>query len=200
MTGQIIFTVVMLAVFVGLAVHQARQKHLRQVDDQVETVLQSAVNSSSGSMDGKRPTPIVRDAHSLLARGIDALERNHIDQAVGLLSQTVQIDAESFHGHLALGIALTKALDIPAAERGTGDGHQSRTAKLLCSFADGRVVSARRSPKEGEGRVADRAGSWREPPARRKSHAICSPPKSIATPRRAWRPDFAGLLGRKRRE
>ena len=47
-------------------------------------------------MDGKRPTPIVRDAHSLLARGIDALERNHIDQAVGLLTQTVQIDTESF--------------------------------------------------------------------------------------------------------
>ncbi|MGA9473183.1 MAG: hypothetical protein WBV36_12010, partial [Terriglobales bacterium] len=68
-------------------------------------------------MDGKRPTPIVRDAHSLLVRGIDALERNHIDQAVVLLSQMVQIDTESFLGHLALGIALTKALDIPAAER-----------------------------------------------------------------------------------
>jgi Tfp pilus assembly protein PilF len=68
-------------------------------------------------MDGKRPTPIVRDAHTLLARGIDALERNHIDEAVGLLRQTIELDAESFHGHLALGIALTKALEIPAAER-----------------------------------------------------------------------------------
>ena len=68
-------------------------------------------------MDGKRPTPIVRDVHTLLARGIDALERNHIDEAVGLLRQTVELDAESFHGHLALGIALTKALEIPAAER-----------------------------------------------------------------------------------
>ena len=68
-------------------------------------------------MDSKRPTPIVRDAHTLLARGIDALERNHIDEAVGLLRQTVELDAESFQGHLALGIALTKALEIPAAER-----------------------------------------------------------------------------------
>src|SRR5258708_12644020 len=80
----------------------------------METALQSAVNGSS-AMDGKRPTPIVRDAHSLLVRGIDALERNHIGEAVGLLSQTVQIEAESFLGHLALGIALTKALEIPPA-------------------------------------------------------------------------------------
>ncbi|MFZ2062113.1 MAG: hypothetical protein WAU82_13965, partial [Candidatus Binatus sp.] len=77
----------------------------------METALQSEEKGSAGLMDGKRPTPIVRDAHSLLVRGIDALERNHIDQAVVLLSQTVQIDTESFLGHLAIGIALTKALD-----------------------------------------------------------------------------------------
>ena len=67
-------------------------------------------------MDGKRPTPIVRDAQTLLVRGIDALERNHVAEAVGLLRQTVQLDAQSFYGHLALGIALTKALEIPEAE------------------------------------------------------------------------------------
>src|SRR5712692_8757717 len=68
-------------------------------------------------MDGKRPIPIVRDSHALLLRGIDALERNHIDEAVGLLGQSVQLDVQSFYGHLALGIALTKALQIPAAQR-----------------------------------------------------------------------------------
>jgi tetratricopeptide (TPR) repeat protein len=67
--------------------------------------------------DGKRPTPIVRDSHALLLRGIDALERNHIDEAVGLLRQSVDLDNQSFYGHLALGIALTKALEIPAAEQ-----------------------------------------------------------------------------------
>src|SRR5215470_15870150 len=63
------------------------------------------------------PTPIVRDAHGLLVRGIEALERDRIDEAVGLLRQAVELDARSFLGHLALGIALTKALEIPAAQQ-----------------------------------------------------------------------------------
>ena len=67
-------------------------------------------------MDGKRPTPIVRDAQTLLVRGIEALERNHIDEAVGLLRQSVELDQVSFYGQLALGVALTKALKIPEAE------------------------------------------------------------------------------------
>src|SRR5713226_10242340 len=83
----------------------------------METVLHSGAMDSHLFMDGKRPTPIVRDAHALLVRGIDALERNHVDEAVGLLRQTVELDADSFYGHLALGIALTKALQIPAAEQ-----------------------------------------------------------------------------------
>jgi tetratricopeptide (TPR) repeat protein len=52
----------------------------------------------------------------LLVRGIDALERNRIDEAVGLLRQSVQLEPDSFFANLALGIALTKALEIPAAE------------------------------------------------------------------------------------
>ncbi len=83
----------------------------------MQTIVQSAATELFVSMDGKRPTPIVRDAHALLVRGIDALERNHIDEAVGLLRQTVELDADSFYGQLALGIALTKALQIPAAEQ-----------------------------------------------------------------------------------
>src|SRR6266852_8117123 len=83
----------------------------------MELFSHSEVAHAIASMDGKRPTPIVRDAHALLVRGIDALERNHIDEAVGLLRQSVQLDANSFYGQLALGIALTKALQIPAAEQ-----------------------------------------------------------------------------------
>src|SRR5438105_15720773 len=80
-------------------------------------MLQENATESVPSMVDKHPTPIVRDAQSLLVRGIDALERNHIEEAVGLLRQTVQLDQQSFYGHLALGIALTKALQIPAAEQ-----------------------------------------------------------------------------------
>src|SRR5712671_7182725 len=83
----------------------------------METIVQVVATDSIHSMNDKRPTPIVRDAHALLLRGIDALERNHIDEAVGLLRQSVQLEAQSFNGHLALGIALTKALEIPAAQQ-----------------------------------------------------------------------------------
>src|SRR5438445_4841800 len=83
----------------------------------MQTIVQLAATELFVSMDGKRPTPIIRDAHALLVRGIDALERNHIDEAIALLRQTVQLDQQSFYGHLALGIALTKALQIPAAEQ-----------------------------------------------------------------------------------
>ena len=54
-----------------------------------------AAVESSLPMD-KRPTPIVRDAQRLLVRGIDALERNHIDEAVGLLRQTVELECPVF--------------------------------------------------------------------------------------------------------
>ena len=160
MAGQIVFAVVMLVGFRRLEVHQARQEHLRQVDRPMETIYSSREPQSSiASMDGKRPTPIVRDAHALLVRGIDALERNHIDEAVGLLRQTVELDAESFHGHLALGIALTKALEIPAAEQALETAIGLEPKNFYAHLRMARVVSARRRADEGERRIADRAGS-----------------------------------------
>lgn len=68
-------------------------------------------------MGPKRPTPILRDAQALTARGIDALERERIEEAVGLLRQSVELEPRAFHAQLALGIALTKALKIPQAQR-----------------------------------------------------------------------------------
>src|SRR5271155_970227 len=82
----------------------------------MEIGTQSDGSTDAFTMDGRRPTPIVRDAHALMVRGIDALERNHIEEAVGLLRQSVELDEASFYGQLALGIALTKALEIPEAE------------------------------------------------------------------------------------
>ena len=165
----------------------------------METVLQSAVDSSPGSMDGKRPTPIVRDAHALLVRGIDALERNHIDEAVGLLRQTVQIDAESFFGHLALGIALTKALEIPAAERAleTAISLQPRNFYAHLRMAElYQRVGVPKKAKEELQTALDFAGTSAEKKIARDLLAA----EEHREPRRAWRPDFSGVLRRKRRE
>ena len=148
-------------------------------------------------MDSKRPIPIVRDAHSLLVRGIDALERNHIDEAVGLLSQTVQIDTDSFLGHLALGIALTKALEIPAAQREleTAISLQPRNfyAHLRMAELYERVGVPNKAKEE-----LQIALDFAETSGEKKIARDLLAAEEHREPRRVWRPDFSGLLRRKK--
>jgi tetratricopeptide (TPR) repeat protein len=165
----------------------------------MELIPQSEVKDSIVSMEGKRPTPIVRDAHALLVRGIDALERNHIDEAVGLLWQTVALDAESFYGHLALGIALTKALQIPAAEHALEAAIRLEPknfyAHLRMAELFQRVGVPTRTKEEL--RIAlDLAQTAEEKKIARDLLAT----EERRDPRRAWRPDFSRLLRRPRRE
>src|SRR5713101_5589172 len=165
----------------------------------MQPIVQSAATELFVSMDGKRPTPIVRDAHALLVRGIDALERNHIDEAVGLLRQTVQLDAESFFGHLALGIALTKALEIPAAERAleTAISLQPRNFYAHLRMAElYQRVGVPKKAKEELQTALDFAGTSAEKKIARDLLAA----EEHREPRRAWRPDFSGLLRKKRQE
>jgi tetratricopeptide (TPR) repeat protein len=148
-------------------------------------------------MDGKRPTPIVRDAHALLVRGMDALERNHIDEAVGLLRQSVALDPGAFYAQLALGIALTKALDIPAAEQALETairidptnfyGHL-RMAELF------QRVGVPTHAKEQLQIALDVAKTSQEKQIARDLLAT----EKRRDPRRAWRPDFGKLIGRQR--
>src|SRR5216683_859008 len=112
----------------------------------METVLHSGVMDSRVFMDGKRPTPIVRDAHALLLRGIDALERSHVDEAVGLLRQSVQLDANSFYGNLALGIALDLAKTV----------EEKKTARDLLTSEERR--DPRRAWRPDFGRLLGRPG------------------------------------------
>jgi len=144
-------------------------------------------------MDGKRPTPIIRDAHTLLVRGIDALERNHIEEAVGLLRQSVDQDAESFYAQLALGIALTKALEIPEAQ----------TALEAAIRLDPRSFWAHLRMAELYHRVGVPTVANDELQTA-LDLAVSTDEKKIArdllaaeerrAPKRAWRPDFTGLL------
>ena len=144
-------------------------------------------------MDPKRPTPIVRDAHALLVRGIDALERNHIEEAVGLLRQTVQLDAQSFYGHLALGIALTKALEIPAAqaalETAISLDPKSFYAHLRMAEMYQRVGVPTRAKEELQVAL-DLAQSREE----KKIARDLLNAEERRNPRRAWRPDFTKLI------
>jgi Tfp pilus assembly protein PilF len=156
-------------------------------------MLPADVTDAVSWMNGKRPTPIVRDAHTLLVRGIDALERNHIDEAVGLLRQTVQIDAHSFYGHLALGIALTKALEIPEAESAlkTAISLEPKNfyAHLRMAELFHRVGLPTRMKEE-----LKIALDLAETAEQKKIARDLLSSEERRNPRRAWRPDFTKLL------
>ncbi len=165
----------------------------------MQTIVQSAATELFVSMDGKRPTPIVRDAHALLVRGIDALERNHIDEAVGLLRQTVELDADSFYGQLALGIALTKALQIPAAEQALEAAIRLEPKNFYAHLRMAELFQRVGVPTktEEELRIAlDLAQTTEEKKIARDLLGT----EERRNARRAWRPDFSKLLRRPRRE
>ena len=162
----------------------------------METTIQSA---SASSMEGKRPTPIVRDARALLVRGIDALERNHIEEAVGLLRQTVELDNESFHGHLALGIALTKALEVPAAEQALETAIRLDPKNFYAHLRMAELyhrVGVPKFAKEHLEIALDLAQTSEEKKIARDLLAA----ERRREPGRAWRPDFVGLLSKRRRK
>ncbi len=71
---------------------------------------------SDKAVASKRPTPIVRDAETLFRRGVEALERNRFEEAVGLLRQAAEMAPQASAVFLALGIALTQVLEISEAE------------------------------------------------------------------------------------
>ncbi len=165
----------------------------------METIIDLEIAGSAASMETKRPTPIVRDAQVLFARGIDALERDRIDEAVGLLRQMVEVETDSFLGHLALGIALTKALEIPQAqleletaislEPSNYYGHL-RLAELF------QRVGVPSRAKEELRTALDLAQTAEQKKMARDMLAAAA--KLDA--RRAWRPDFTKLLGRPRKQ
>ncbi len=164
----------------------------------MQTIVQSAATELFVSMDGKRPTPIVRDAHALLVRGIDALERNHIDEAVGLLRQTVELDADSFYGQLALGIALTKALQIPAAEQALEAAIRLEPKNFYAHLRMAELFQRVGVPTktEEELRIALELAQTAE---EKKIARDLLGTEERRDPRRAWRPDFSKLLRRPRR-
>src|SRR5205823_6948940 len=110
----------------------------------------------------------------------------------------VELDAGSFYGHLALGIALTKALQIPAAEQALETairlepknfyGHL-RMAELFQ-----RVGVATRVKEEL--RIALDLAETSE---QKKAARDLLESEKRRDPRRAWRPDFTRLLHKRKK-
>lgn len=161
--------------------------------------MESTEHNVFGAMAGKRPTPIVRDTHTLLVRGIDALERNHVDSAVGLLRQSVELDPDSFFACLALGIALTKALEIPAAETALQQAMRLEPKNFWAHFRMAELyqrVGVTLKAKEAFQVALDLA----ETAEQRKAARDRIEAEQRREPGRAWRPDFSGLIPGKNRK
>ena len=143
--------------------------------------------------DGRPPTPIVRDAQSLLVRGIEALERDRIEEAVGLLRQAVELDARSFFGHLALGIALTKALEIPAAQQALETAISLEPENFYAHLRYAELYQRIGVPTRVKEELRAALDFARTPEERKMARDLLNAEK-LREPRRAWRPDFARLL------
>jgi Flp pilus assembly protein TadD len=146
----------------------------------------------------RKPTPIIRDAEQLLRRGIDALEHDRFEDAAGLLRQASDLAPESSMASLALGIALVRLLRIPEATAALKNaialdpqGFYPRFRMAELYMRVGLVAQA----EEELTHAMDLSTSDYERKLVRELSAL----DRKRAPRRIWRPDFAGLLRRKRK-
>lgn len=159
-------------------------------------VMQNAISQDEGLVADRKPTPIIRDAEQLLRRGIDALEHDRFDEAVGLLRQAVDLTPESPTAWLAQGIALVRLLRVPEATAALENAialdpeafyPHFRMAELCMRV--GLVAEA----EEELTRAMDLSTNDYERRLVRELRAL----DRKRAPRRIWRPDFAGLFGGK---
>lgn len=152
-----------------------------------------------GEVVAKPPTPIVRDADKLFRRGVDALERNRFDEAAGLLRQAAELAPQWSAVHLALGIALTRMTEIPAAFAAletaieldpTGFFPHFRLAELYMR------VGVPTKAKEELQLAMDLSSAPEQRAMVRELLAL----DAKRAPKRAWRPDFSRIIGRKAKD
>ena len=148
-------------------------------------------------MADKRPTPIVRDADALLRRGIEAVEFNRIDEAVGVLRQAAELTPDSHDVQLVYGIALMRAMEmgqaIAALEAAIAINPKSFFAHFRIAEAYLRVGVPTRAKE-----YLDTAMQISEAPEQRKMVRELLSLEAKRAPRRAWRPDFSRLRGGKK--
>jgi tetratricopeptide (TPR) repeat protein len=157
-----------------------------------------AVETEQQAMDhSKRPTPIVRDVDTLLKRGIEAVEYDRIDEALGVLRQAAQLAPESADVMLVFGIALMRGMEmqealnvLESAVTLAPDSFYPRFRLGECYMRIGVPTRARE-----ELRVAmDLSTTAEERRLVRKLLSI----EDARSPKRIWRPDFLALVSRRK--
>lgn len=144
----------------------------------------------------RQPTPIVRDADKLFIRGVDALERNRFEEAAGLLRQAAELAPQSSAVHLALGIALTRIIEIPAAFAALETAIALDPKGFFPHFRRGELYLRVGVPTKGKEELQLAMDLSAAPEQRAMVRELLALDAKRA-PKRAWRPDFSRIIGRK---
>ncbi len=147
-------------------------------------------------MANKRPTPIVRDADALLLRGMEALEFNRIDEAVGVLRQAAELAPDSHDVQLIFGVALMRAMEmypaIAALETAIALDPQSFFAHFRIAEAYMRMGVPSRAKE-----YLDTAMQISVTPEQRQMVRELASLEARRAPTRVWRPDFLTRLSKR---
>jgi tetratricopeptide (TPR) repeat protein len=151
------------------------------------------------AMVSKGPTPIVRDAAALLRRGIEELEFERIEEAVGLLRQAASLDAESHDIWLALGIALMRSLEIPEALGALEKAVELEPKSFFAHFRTAELYLRVGVPIRAREELRLAMDLSTSPEQRQMVRQLLRADDERNS-RRIWRPDFSRLLGKPRRK
>jgi Flp pilus assembly protein TadD len=147
-------------------------------------------------MANKRPTPIVRDVDALLERGIEAIEFDRIDEAVGVLRQAAELAPDSHDVQLVLGIALMRAIDLSGSIAAFETAIELQPKSFFAHFRIGEAYMRVGIPSTAKAYLSTALQLSASKEQRDMVRKLLSL-ESIRAPRRAWRPDFSKLVGRK---
>lgn len=148
-------------------------------------------------MANKRPTPIIRDADTLLSRGIEAVEFDRIDEAVGMLRQAAQLAPDSHDVQLVLGIALMRAIDLSGAIAAFETAIALEPGSFFAHFRIAEAYMRVGVPTRAKEYLNQAMQLSQTQEQRQMVRQLLSLEAKVA-PRRAWRPDFSRLLGRQK--
>jgi Flp pilus assembly protein TadD len=155
-------------------------------------------SETSDGLVAKRSTPIIRDAETLLHKGIDFVERNRFEQAAGVLSQAAELDPDSPIIFLALGIALGRLLRIPEATKAFERAAELDPNGFYPRYRLGELYMRVGTPTKAREEL-QRALDLSSNSEQRKMVRKLLASDDARSAKRVWRPDFGKLAEKWRR-
>jgi tetratricopeptide (TPR) repeat protein len=144
----------------------------------------------------KRSIPIIRDPEVLLVRGVELIERNHFEEAAGVLGQAVEIGPPSSMMFLALGIALGRILRIPEATGALEKAVELDPSGFYPRYRLGELYLRVGIPTKAREHLQLAMDLSKTAEQRKMVRELLASDDRRGS-KRVWRPDFSRLLGRR---